>query len=351
MKTTCTTFGKMADGRSADLFTLTSPSGLIAKVTSYGATLTELHTPDHSGKMADVVLGFPTLAGYLAKHPHLGTTVGRVANRIAGGRFYLDDIAYKLTANDGPNTIHGGPQGFGSRLWNAEICDNQHGCGVTFSYFSPDMEEGFPGNVQARVIYRLVERDLIIEFHATTDKTTPINMTNHAYFNLRGAGQGDVLGHEVFIAADFYTPSDTTLLPTGEILRVQGTPVDFTKPATIGSRIAQVAPGYDHNFVVRPQPHHLRLAARVKEPQTGRVMEVRTTQPGIQFYTGNFLDGTVRGIGGPYLKHYGFCLETQHFADAVHHSHFPSILVHPERAYHETAVYRFLSGEEGLQQK
>ena len=340
MKTHATTFGKTPDGRRVDIFTLSN--GVIsAKVTSYGAALTELHAPDRAGKTADVVLGFADLAGYLGKHPYMGVTVGRVANRIGNAEYHWQGTTYKLYANNNGNTLHGGKEGFDRRVWDAQIADDAEGPAVIFTYVSPRMEEGFPGTLHTRVTYRITkDNSLAIEFYARTDETTPVNLTNHSYFNLKGAGSGDILDHSIFINSSLYTPADDKLICTGEIRSVHGTPLDFTTPHRIGERIAQVPGGYDHNFVLRTEKTPLRLAARLTEPTTGRVMEVLTTQPGIQLYTGNFLDGSAVGIGGPYGKHAGLCLETQHLPNSVHHQHFPNVMLHPGEDYRHAAIYR-----------
>jgi aldose 1-epimerase len=340
-------FGKTSDGTAVDLYVLTNSKGMTAKVMTYGAILTELHVPDRDGKPGDVVLGFDDLRGYLAGHPHFGATVGRVANRIARGRFTLDGKEYHLAVNNGPNALHGGLKGFDKVIWSAEPAEAKDGVAVRFRYRSPDGEEGYPGNLSVAVTYTLTEENALrLDYAATTDKPTPVNLTNHTYFNLAGAGSGDILGHELMLAADKYTPADDNLIPTGEVRPVRGTPLDFTTPAVIGSRFDQLKSnpvGYDHNFVVRggggKEP---ALAARVREPKTGRVLEMFTTEPGVQFYTGNFLDGTIKGKGGAvYRKHAGFCLEAQHFPDSVNHPDFPSTILRPGQTYTQTTVYQF----------
>ena len=339
-----TAFGKTADGQSVDQFTLTSSHGVTVKLCSYGATVTEVHAPDKSGKTADVVLGFDSLAPYLGNHPYLGCMVGRVANRIAAASFTLNGKTYKLNANNGPHSLHGGPTGMARRVWAARIIREGEQDAVEFSYRSPDMEEGFPGNMNVRAVYSLRDKGTLrIDMYAVADQPTPVNLTNHSYFNLNGAGNGDILKHELFLAADFYTPVDDHLITTGEIRRVIGGPLDFTKPAAIGSRIGQVPGGYDHNFVLRGVSPAMCLAARVVEPVGGRMLEVHTTQPGVQLYTGNFLDESAKGIGGAYGKHGGFCLETQHFPNAINHGHFPGVLLHPGQTYHHVVEYRFLT--------
>ncbi|HEX2973314.1 MAG TPA: aldose epimerase family protein [Tepidisphaeraceae bacterium] len=334
-------FGTTSDGTTAELYSLINDHGVVAKITTYGARLTELHVPDRTGTLANIVLGYDNLQQYLQPEPYFGTTVGRVANRIGGAKFTLDGVEYKLAANDGPNTLHGGLKGFDKRLWKASILAGDVPA-LRLTYASPHMEEGFPGDLSVTVVYTLNnQNELLIEYSATTDRATPINLTNHSYFNLAGAGQGDVLSHVLMLAADHYTPVDATLIPTGQIAPVKGTPMDFTTPTPIGQRIAQVPGGYDHNYCLRGPAGTLALAARVLEKTTGRVMEVSTTHPGVQFYTGNFLDGTLKGNGGVYRKHFGFCLETQHYPDAVHHPNFPSILLRPGQTYTQVAKYRF----------
>ncbi len=339
-------FGKTEDGTPVDLYVLTNAKGTIAKVMTYGAILTELHVPDRDGKLDDVVLGFDNLKDYLAPHPCFGATVGRVANRIAKAKFTLDGKEYTLATNSGPNAIHGGLKGFDKVVWKAEALPRPDGVAVQLNYRSRDGEEGYPGNLLITVTYALTnENELRITYAATTDKATPVNLTNHSYFNLGGAKAGDVLGHVLMLAADEYTPADKALIPTGEIQSVRGTPLDFTSPTPIGARIAELKPnpgGYDHNFVVRNGGKSLVLAARVYEPKTGRVMEMFTTEPGVQLYTGNFLDSKRKAKGGAvYGKHHGFCLEAQHFPDSVNHGNFPSIILRPGENYVQTTVYKF----------
>jgi aldose 1-epimerase len=334
-------FGKLPDGKVVDLYTLANAHGLVARITNYGTIITELHVPDRNGKLVDIVLGFDNLDPYLKKHPFFGCTVGRMANRIAKGAFTLDGRIYQLAVNNGPNHLHGGLKGFDKVLWEAEP---QAGATVRFSYTSPDGEEGYPGTLLVAVTMALTDaNELRIDYSATTDKPTPVNLTNHTYFNL--AETGDVLGHELMLAANAYTPSDANLIPTGEIRPVKGTPMDFTSPEPIGSRFSQLrcSPvGYDHNFVLNSGGKTMALAARVHEPGIGRVMEVHTTEPGVQLYTANFLDGKLTGKGGfVYRQHSGFCLETQHFPDAVNQPAFPSVILRPGRTYRQTTVFKF----------
>lgn len=337
-------FGKTQDGTPVELYVLTN-GRITAKVMTYGAILTELDVPDKDGKAADVVLGFDDLKGYLAGHPFFGATVGRVANRIAGGKFSLDGKDYTLAVNNGPNSLHGGKVGFDKAVWKAEVVRDSKSPAVKFSYLSKDGEEGYPGNLAVSVTYTVTDDDALrIDYAATTDKATPVNLTNHSYFNLAGPASGDVLSHELMIAADSYTPSDATMIPTGEIAPVKGTPLDFTTPTPIGARIAKLeaTKGYDHNFVLRGDGKEPRLAARVREPRSGRVMEVLTTEPGVQLYTANFLDGTVKGKDGVvYRQHQAFCLETEHFPDSIHHETFPSTVLRPEETYRQTTIFRF----------
>jgi len=334
-------FGQLPEGHPVDLYTLTNAHGLVAKIINYGTIITELHVPDRAGQLADVVLGFDNLDSYLKGHPYFGCTAGRVANRVANGQFTLDGQTYKLAANNGPNHLHGGLKGLDKALWSAEPLA---GTSVKFTHTSPDGDEGYPGSLAITVVMTLTDaNELTIDYTATTDKTTPINLTNHSYFNL--AGGGDILGHELMLSAEAFTPVDATLIPTGEIKPVKGTPLDFTMPMPIGDRFDQLAGeprGYDHNFVVNRAGKGLALAARVYEPKTGRVMEVFTTEPGVQLYTGNFLDGTLTGKRGVvYDRHAGFCLETQHYPDSVNHPNFPSTILRPGHTYHQTTVHKF----------
>jgi len=334
-------FGKLPDGAEADLYTLTNTNGLVAKISNYGTIITELHVPDRTAKLADVVLGFNNLEQYLNGHPYFGCTVGRVANRIAKGQFTLDGQTYKLAVNNGPNHLHGGIKGFDKMLWQAEP---QGGAAVKFTYISAEGEEGCPGRLQVAVLMTLTDsNELRIDYTATTDKPTPVNLTNHSYFNL--AAEGDILSHELTILADYFTPSDANSIPTGEIKSVKGTPVDFTLPKPIGSRFSQIKrqpAGYDNNFVLNGGGKKLALAARVYEPQTGRVLELFTTEPGVQLYTANYLDGSLIGKGGiAYRQHCALCLEAQHFPDSVNKPKFPPIILRPGQTYRSTTVHKF----------
>jgi aldose 1-epimerase len=338
------TFGKMDDGTAIEMFTLRNANGLTGKIITYGATLQSLSVPDRCGKLSDIVLGFDDLKGYLGEHPHFGGTIGRFANCIAKAKFTLDGRDYALAANDGPNTLHGGTSGFDRKIWGGEAVTNDRAASVRLTYVSKDGEEGFPGTLKVTVVYSLTDaNELKIEYTATTDKTTPVNITNHSYFNL--AGEGDVLSHTLYLNADKYTPVDATLIPTGEIAPVKGTPLDFSQPTKIGERISQLAGspgGYDHNFVLNGETGKLKLAAHVNESGSGRQMEVWTTEPAVQFYSANFFDGKLKGKGGVgYPKQGALCLETQHFPDSVHHASFPTTILRPGSMYRQETVYKF----------
>jgi len=337
-------FGTLDDGTVIEAFTLRNAKGAMAKVIPYGATLTELWMPDRNGKLGDVVLGFDSLKGYLGSHPYFGSTVGRYANRIAKGKFTLDGQEYTLAINNGPNSLHGGKIGFDRRVWKAEPLREPHAAAVRFTYLSPDGEENYPGNLSVSVTYTLTDENALkLDYSAKTDKATPVNLTNHSYFNLAGSG-GDILGYVLYLNADWFTPVDATLIPTGEIRSVKGTPLDFTKPTPIGAHIAEIKDigGYDHNFVINGEPGKLRLAARVSEPTSGRQMEVWTTEPGVQFYSSIGLDGTIVGKGGIAYKKYGaLCLETQHYPDSPNHPNFPSTILRPGESFHSETIYKF----------
>ena len=339
-------FGKMPDGKPVERFTLTNANGVELKAISYGGIITSLRVPDRTGKLDDIVLGFDTLDGYLKDHPFFGAIIGRYGNRIGKAQFSLDGKVYKLAANNGPNHLHGGTKGFDKVLWSVEPIGSN---GLDFTRTSPDGEEGYPGNLRMRVTYTLSDKnELIVEYHATTDKATPVNLTQHSYFNLAGQSSGDILGHELMLNADRYTPVDDTLIPTGELAAVAGTPFDFRKPTAIGARInndnpqLKVGKGYDHNWVLNRKGAGLELAARVHEPKTGRTLEITTTEPGIQFYAGNFLDGTLTGKGGAVYKHRtGFCLETQHYPDSPNQPKFPTTTLKPGAEYRTRTVFTF----------
>lgn len=345
-KITKSNFGKLPDGTAVDQYTLAGGGGGSCKIITYGGTVTELQVPDKNGQLADVVLGFDNLAGYLGPQPFFGAICGRYANRIAKGKFTIDGKEYSLAINNGPNSLHGGNKGFDKVIWQATPGESKEGAILKLEYTSADGEEGYPGKLKVTVVYTFTEtNDLRIDYTATTDKPTAINLTNHSYFNLAGAGSGDIFGHELMLTAKNFTPTDDTLIPTGEIKSVQGTPFDFTTAKPLGKDIAQLYSqphkGYDHNFVLDSQNKSLTLAARVTEPKSGRVMEVLTTEPGIQLYTANFL-GDTKGKSGKTYKQYGaFCLETQLYPDSVNHPSFPSVILRPGAEYRTTTVYRF----------
>lgn len=343
-------FGTMPDGREVHVFTLDTGRGLRARVLTYGGIVQSLEAPDRDGKSADVVLGHANVADYADGHPYFGAIVGRYANRIARGRFALDGHEYLLAANNGPNHLHGGISGFDKAIWQAEPLREQDAVGVRLSHTSPDGDEGYPGALAVTVTYRLTgANELRIDYTATTTRPTPVNLTHHSYFNLAGHDGGDILQHELQIRARRFTPVDAGLIPTGELRPVGGTPFDFreTKPIgrDIGSEDEQLrfGGGYDHNFVLdRERPDELALAARLREPRSGRVLEVLTTEPGLQFYSGNFLDGTDLGKSGkPYRHRSGLCLEAQHFPDSPNQPAFPSTVLRPGNTYRQTTIYRF----------
>ena len=342
-------FGQLPDGHHVSLYTLTNDSGMQVKITDYGATVTSILVRDRSGKLGDVVLGFNNIRGYLGNDPYFGAIIGRYANRIAKGRFTLDGKTYKLFINNGPNSLHGGKVGFDKVVWRSEPSAGSTSAKLTFRYLSADGEEGYPGALSIRVTYTLTDDNAIrVDYRATSTKDTVANFTNHSYFNLAGAGEGTVLDHVVTLYADGYTPVDKTLIPTGKIAPVAGTPLDFTSPHAIGERIhvdnqqLKFAGGYDHNWVLRPHDHQIARAAQVYCPRSGRVLTVFTTQPGIQMYTGNFLDGTITGKGGKIYLHNGaVAFETQHFPDSPNHPNFPSTELKPGQVLRETTIYKF----------
>lgn len=340
-------FGTTPDGQQVQLYTLTNHNGLTVKVTNYGAIVTSVSTPDREGEMGDVVLGFNDVSGYIPNEPHFGGIVGRFANRIAQGKFTLDGQEYTLATNNGANHLHGGNIGFDRVVWQAEEVPGQNA--IRLSYLSKDGEEGYPGNLKATVVYTLTDDNgLKIDYSATTDKATPVNLTNHSYFNLSAGQVQNINDHVIQINADKYTPIDETLIPTGELASVEGTPLDLTEPQPMGKFLNEIqGGGYDHNFVLRGGQAGMTKAAEVYEPTSGRVLEVYTTQPGLQFYTGNFLDGTLTGKNGKkYTKHYGFCLETQHFPDSPNQENFPSAIVRPGEKYQQSTVYKFTVRQE-----
>ncbi len=343
-------FGKTQDGQQVDLYTLTNKNGMQVAISNFGGTIVSIKVPDKSGNIADVVLGYDDVSGYEGGKAYFGGTIGRYANRIGGAKFSLDGKTYKLPANDGPNTLHAGITGFNKHIWTARDASGPAGQALELTYLSKDGEEGFPGNLSAKVVFTLTSSNsLKVDYSATTDKDTVINLTNHSYFNLAGQGNGDILNHELMMPASRFTPVDATLIPTGELKKVSGTPFDFTKSTRIGARIdnddeqLKLAKGYDHNWVLDAGlTPALHLAARAYDPQTGRVLEVSTTEPGVQFYTGNFLDGTIHGKDGKvYNRRYAFCLETQHFPDSPNHPSFPTTELKPGQKYHTTTVFKF----------
>jgi len=341
-------FGETSEGQQVRLYTLRNANGLSAEIMTYGAIVVTLKTPDRNGKMGDIVLGYDNLQDYIRNSPYFGAIVGRYGNRIAQGKFTLDGVEYKLAVNNGENHLHGGIKGFDKVVWSDEPVWKADAVGVKLSYLSKDGEEGYPGNLNATVTYLLTNNnELRIEYEATTDKATPVNLTHHGYFNLTG-GQRDILDHVLALNAGKFTPVDKGLIPTGELLPVAGTPMDFTRPTAIGARIGndfeqlKFGGGYDHNWVLNKGGRSMIAAARVYEPTTGRVMEIRTTEPGIQFYSGNFLDGTITGKGGTVYKHrWGLCLETQHYPDSPNKPNFPSTILRPGQNYETTTIYRF----------
>lgn len=340
-------FGKTPEGESVEIYTLVNRNGIQAKVMTYGAIITELQVPDRQGRFADVALGFDNLDAYLKGHPFFGAATGRYANRIGKARFMLNGTEYKLAANNGPNCLHGGIKGIDKKVWKAREVSGNAGPAVEMTYVSPDGEEGFPGNLSIRIVYTLTQADeLRIDYEATTDKDTVVNLTNHSYFNLAGEGEPSVLTHVVKLNADRYTPFDETSIPLGDVVKVQGTPFDFTTPVAIGARWSELKGtpvGYDNNFVIsQVRPNEMTWCAEVHEPKSGRKMTIFTTEPGVQFYTGNFLDGSLVGKSKrPYPKNSGFCLETQHFPDSPNKPQFPTTVLKPGQVFRSSTVHKF----------
>jgi len=342
-------FGVTPDGESVDVFTLANASGVEVRAITYGGIIVSLRVPDRDGRLGDIVLGFDDLDGYVEGSPYFGAIVGRYANRIANGQFTLAGETYHLATNNGPNHLHGGVRGFDKIVWHAEMLESDSGVAVIFTHTSPDGDEGYPGTLSVRVTYTLTpNNELVVDYLATTDHATPINLSQHTYFNLAGDGRRDVLEHVLTISAAHFTPVDATLIPTGVIAPVAGTPFDFTTPTAIGARIdledeqLENGGGYDHNFVLDRDGAGLAHAARVEEPTTGRVLDVYTTEPGLQFYSGNFLDGSIIGKSGwVYRRRYGFCLETQHFPDSPNQPVFPSTILRPGEEYRSRTVFVF----------
>ncbi len=347
---TSASFGNLPDGREATLYTLTNSNGMVVKITNYGGTITSILVPDKEGNMGDVTLGYDSVEEYVAGNPFFGAIAGRYANRIAKGKFKIDGATYTLAINNGENHLHGGIEGFDKKLWDTTSFENEQGVGITLEYVSPDGEEGYPGTLTSRVTYTLTDDNAIqIDYESTTDKSTVINLTNHAYFNLKDGGASDILGHEMHIIADQYVPTDAGNIPLGELADVEGTPFDFRTAMAIGARIEEddiqleYGFGYDHNYVLNKDGEGLQLAAEVYDAASGRFMEVLTMEPGVQLYTGNHLakGSFKRRDGGVYGIRSGFCLETQHYPDSPNQSHFPSPRLDPGETYKTTTVYRF----------
>jgi aldose 1-epimerase len=340
-------FGQLPDGRAATLYTLTNRHGLLAKISDFGGVITQLHAPDRDGQVADIVLGFDDVAPYAGDSPYFGALIGRYGNRLRDGQFEIDGVRWQLPVNNGPNHLHGGPEGFHKVLWKARPCQDGEVVGLTLTHRSADGEQGYPGRLDVTVVYTLTpDNELVVRFHAVTDKATPVNLTQHSYFNLAGAGT--ILGHDLTLYADGFTPIDATLIPGGAIAAVAGGPFDFRTPHAIGERIdandeqLRHGSGYDHNFVLnRPAGRHSVLAARVREPRSGRVLELYTQEPGVQFYSGNFLDGSLTGKGRRYDWRSGFCLEPQHFPDSPNHPAFPNTILHPGEEYDTVSRFKF----------
>ncbi len=331
-------YGTTADGQEITQFLLSNDKGMSINLINFGAIVTAVYLPDREGKSENITLGFNTLAEYEKKGPYFGAICGRYANRIADGKFSLDGKEYQLAQNTPPSHLHGGEQGFDKKVWASESFSNEKEVGVRFSYVSPDGEEGYPGKLTLRVVYSLNnDNELKIDYTATSDQATPINVTNHCYWNL--AGSGTILDHELVLNCDQYLPVTDLAIPTGELATVKGTPMDFTSAHKIGERIAQVEGGYDHCWVLNSSDQQPAFCARVKDSQSGRVMEISTTEPGVQFYTGNFLDGTE--ASGGYEKNGGFCLEAQHFPNSPNQSEFPNTILKPGKVYEQTTIHKF----------
>lgn len=330
------------EGNPVTQYTLTNTSGMLVKILDYGGIVTNLLVPDQKGEKGDVVLGYDSISGYLQKNnPYMGALIGRCGNRIGHAKFTLNGVTYQLAANNGKNALHGGLKGFDKKFWKTTVMPGDSS--IKLTYDSKDGEEGYPGNVHAEVVYTLtLDNALRIEYSATTDKPTPVNLTNHSYFNLAAGKAPDITGHILRLNADKYTPVDDELIPTGKLLPVEGTPMDFRTAKTIGKDLALVKGGFDHNYVLNKTGNELSLVAHAEEPQSGRVMDMFTTEPGVQFYTSNFLDGTLTGKGGvKYVQHYAFCLESQKFPDGPNQPTFPSVILNPGETYHQTTIYKF----------
>jgi aldose 1-epimerase len=346
-------FGRMPDGKAVEVYTLRNARGMQIRAITYGAIIQAISVPDRSGRMGDVTLGYDSLSGYLTDSPYFGAVVGRYANRIARGRFTLDGQTYRLATNNGPNHLHGGLKGYDKVVWAAKSFQHGDTVGVNFQHTSPDGDEGYPGTLHISVTYSLdPSNDLIVEYRATADRATPVNLSQHSYWNLAGEGSGDILKHVLTVDADRYTPVDSTLIPTGALASVANTPFDFRKPTAIGARIEREDPqlrygkGYDHNFVLNRSGPGLAHAAHVLDPATGRTLDISTTEPGLQFYSGNFLDGTIKGKAGHIYAHRSaLVLETQHFPDSPNHPNFPSTILQPGKEYRSKTIFVF--GVEG----
>jgi aldose 1-epimerase len=336
-------FGTTKDGRSITEYTLSNPGGVSTSILTWGGIVRTIFVPDRNGKVADVVLGFDDFAPYEERHPYFGTITGRFANRIAKGRFTLDGQTHSLATNNGPNHLHGGIVGFDRVVWRAKTATTPTSAILSLSYESPDGEEGYPGSLSVEVTYTLAaDNSLTVDYKATTTKATPINLTNHSYFNLAGHASGDVLQQKLTIVANRFVPVDETSIPVGPLQKVEGTPFDFTTAHALGARITEVGIGYDHTYVLSDAPRPLHFAARAVDPSSGRYLEVLTTEPGVQLYTGNYLDGSLIGKSGAvYKKHAGFCLETQHFPDSVNQPSYPSTILRPGQTYSSTTVMKF----------
>lgn len=343
-------FGKAPDGTPVELFTLINLNGVTAQISNYGGIITTLNVPDKDGNFDDVVLGFYTLEEYIKKSPHFGCLVGRFGNRIAGGKFTLDGVEYQMAINNGPNHLHGGLVGFDKKVWTPEMITEENGSALKLTYLSPDGEENYPGNLNVEAVYRLNDdNELILTFSATTDKKTVLNLTHHSYFNLKGHGNGDILDHEIQFNSTEFVAIDSTSIPLGPLMNVSNTPFDFLQPKSIGQDIEaddeqiRNGGGYDHSFVVDGYNEKLKLACTVWDHTSGRMMEVWTTEPAVQFYTGNFLDGSIKGKDGKvYKQRYGFCLEAQHYPDSPNHPEYPTTVLGPGEVYDQTTIYKFL---------
>jgi len=336
-------FGFLPDNREALLFNLENDKGLKVQITNYGGTIVSLQVPDKNGKPADIVLGYSKWADWILNPAYFNCIIGRTCNRIGGARFTLDGIEYKVSANQGEYQLHGGHKGFHVKFWDADTFITKEEVGLELSYLSPDGEEGFPGNLKVKAKYSLNNNnELSLTLYGVTDKSTPVNLTNHAYFNLSGEGSGEILDHELQLFADKYTVTDNNCIPTGEIAPVAGTPFDFRKPNKIGERIEQLYKGYDTNFVLQNQTGDIALAARVFDPRSGRILEIHTTEPGVQLYTSNWFDGSLTGkCGKPHKNHTAFCLETQHYPDSMNHPEFPNVILRPGEQFYSETVWKF----------